>query len=388
VHLDHVDHRRERVIRRGLVALMAVIVLLMALLVYSAGALGKESSVAWGARVVDPGAFSALTAGSGNLYAVKEALTGPLERGTRVVRIDPQSGEVEATSRVLRGMENPVFVDGALWLIGVASYSRNARHVGPPVLEELNPGTLHRERIIALAGLADPDLVGGPGGILWLGWSDGGSCMLRRISPATGTVIAGDLAHVSSGPCAGMAVDTAGDSLYVVSGSGGPPNFVLSRLNSRSGAVISTTSVPDISVDMVVAATEDEVWISGGDPGANGSLLYYSTSPLRLVSASLNEGGTAGTEIGGATGPPLPTFGQFPIVDISGDVVWVGSDGQLACLDVAHGTTLASVEQRHAPVVTGAFTTVGAETWALAEFSAPGPGAGLVRVSPPRACAS
>ena len=388
---DPIDQARERFVRSGIVALVAAVLALIAMLTWSADASATPGVGAWGARVVVPGTFSGMTAAGGSLYAVREAASGPPARGTRVVRIDARSGRVLATSAVFPGVGSPLVVGGSLWLAGVTFVSRDARREGPPVLDELNPRTLQRERTVALAGNQDPEMAGGPGGILWTAQSTTSGCLLRRLDPLTGAALPGDRSTVGTGPCAGITVDTSGASLYVVSGPAGPVADGLYRLDARTGLVTGETSVPPLSVDMVLAATAGGLWISGGEPGTNGSLLFFSTSPLRLTSASTEEGGRSNTELGGATGPSLPTFGQFPVVDLSGGTVWVGSDGLLACLDPTDDTELASISQRRAPVVTGALTDVAGSRsgmWAIAGFSAPGPDAGLARLDPPAACSA
>jgi hypothetical protein len=77
----------------------------------SAVASMNPTGPAWHARIVVKGQFADLMSAGSSLYAVSLATKGPASSGTRVVRVDPTSGKVVATSVVLPGITAPQFVD-------------------------------------------------------------------------------------------------------------------------------------------------------------------------------------------------------------------------------------------------------------------------------------
>jgi hypothetical protein len=346
-----------------------------------AAASGAAGPPAWGARVVDAGWFVGLTSADGDLYSIKIGDHGPPGRESRIVRMDPTSGRIQTTSQVVPDVSMPIFVGGNLWVTGVTFISKNATKAGPPVLEDFNPRSLHRLRVLRLHGSIQPALFSGPHGMLWGTWTGIYNCTIQRINSSSGALM--DHPTRFGAPCAGFAVDPGGRDLYLMTGSGGSIGAHLYQLDARTGRELHHIGVDLFGEGMALVSTPDGLWASGGPPGAAGVLYYFTTSPLRLVSASSGEAISSEPEVGGATGPVLPLFGQFPVVDISGGVVWVGSDGQLACLNLADHETEAVIEQENSPIVTGNFVVVGHMTWALADFSSP---MGLVRVNPPAAC--
>jgi hypothetical protein len=330
---------------------------------------------AWHARIVVKGEFADLMSAGSGLYAVSLPTKGPASSGTRVVRVDPTSGKVVATSAVLPGITAPQLVDGAIWVAGQGSHgtSSNQSHF---VVSELSASTLRRVRDIQapLGPFGEPILAGGPGGLLWVGVEGGtSSCDLRRVNPATGGSNTLAVVRVSRNPCAGMTLDTTGRYLYAATSAGSSDEIF--KLNARTGAIIGHGffQAPAILFSMVAVASR--LWVAGGYPGTEGSLTYLSTSPLKVLAYSNFGEQSAGT---------LPTFGQFPVVDYSDGRVWVGSDTNLACFVPTSPRVLAQVGQGPPPpIVTDSLVVTGGQLWANAYF---GPPTGLVRLTPPRKC--
>jgi hypothetical protein len=341
----------------------------------SAVASMNPTGPAWHARIVVKGQFADLMSAGSSLYAVSLATKGPASSGTRVVRVDPTSGKVVATSVVLPGITAPQFVDGALWIAGQRSHG-TASSQSAFVVSKLSASTLRRVRVIQtpLGPFGEPILAGGPGGLLWVGVEGGtSSCDLRRVNPATGGSNTLAVVRVSANPCAGMTLDTTGRYLYAATSAGGSDEIF--KLNARTGAMIGHGffTAPAILFSMV--AVESRLWVAGGYPGTDGSLTYLSTSPLKVLAHSNVGEQSAGT---------LPTFGQFPVVDYSDGRVWVGSDANLACFAPTSPRVLAQVGQGPPPpIVTDSLVVVGGHLWANADF---GPPTGLVRLAPPPTC--
>jgi hypothetical protein len=374
-------------LRRSRIALTSIVwtlVCTISVLACSLSANASESRPAWGARIVDRGAFSGLVSARGSLYAVIYSAAGPLERGTRVVRIDATSGKILATSAVLPGVDAPVFAGKTLWLSGVTYYSKNAEHEGPSVLDELNPLTLKRERELRTNLQGQVSLLGTSEGTLWEMSSGENSCTFRRIDPSSGMVISTDRVSFEKGPCRGAAFDTAGKNLYVSINAPLGENVALYKLNGQTGAFIARSKIPILSNFTSMAATSTNLWIAGGDPGSDGFLLHLSTSPLKLVAESSMLKGQGETHLG-LKGYQLPTFGQFPVVDFSANRIWVASDGGVACFLPTSKKALVYVIQRVAPIITSSFVVAGFSTWAVSNSGSLGEG--IVRLARSSPCA-
>ena len=363
------------VLRRGLFVAAAIAGSLAP--VNSAAASMQPTSPAWHAHIVVKGQFADLMGAGTSLYAVSLPSKGAASSGTRVVRVDPASGKVVATSVVLPGITAPQFVDGALWVAGQELNGATSSH-SDFVVSELSASTLGRNRVIQtpLGPFGEPILAGGPGGLLWVGVEGGtSSCDLRRLNPMTtgpNTILA---ARVSRYPCAGMTLDTTGRYLYAATSAGGSDEIF--KLNARTGAMISHGFFQAPAVLFTMVAVASRLWVAGGYPGAEGSLTYLSTSSLKVLAYSNVGEQSAGT---------LPSLGQFPVVDYSGGRVWVGSDANLACFAPTSPRVLAQVGQGPpTPIVTDSSVVVGGHLWANADF---GPPTGLVRLTPPRTCLS
>jgi hypothetical protein len=357
----------------------------MSLLACSLSAGAANGPPAWGARIVDRGSYSGLTSSRGSLYAVRFAASGPLLRGTQVVRINATSGKIVAVSAVVPGVDAPVFAGKTLWLSGVTHYSRNAEHEGPSVLYELNPLTLAKERELRTNLPGQISLLGTPEGTLWEMSRGVNSCTLRRVDPSSGLVISTNRVSFVKGPCGGGEFDAAGKDLYVAINTPTGENAAMYKLNGQSGALIAHSKIPNIAMFTSMAATSKNLWIAGGDPGSDGFLLHLSTSPLKVVAeSSFLKGDGEGEENLGPRGYELPTFGQFPIVDLSSNMIWVASDGGVACFLPTSKKALSYVDQRVAPIITSSIVAVGHSTWAISNFGSLGNG--IVRLAPSSPC--
>lgn len=344
----------------------------------AASGLGRHAAPAWHARIVVPGDFAGLVAADGTLYSVRFALHGPTALKSRVVRINPTTGRIVAQSRILPGANLPVFADGRLWVSGVTWYSPNATSEGPAVLTELNPATLVRVRQVPYRPGVSLGLFGGPGGLLMESISRGTaqSCTLTWLNPDTGRAYRSKLVARDLGPCAGEDVDSSERFVYVIV-NGPTYHMTLYKLDARTGVVRARLQgVLRVSGGYGIVATPRRIWVSEGDPGAPGFLLYYLASPLRLLAASCVDVC--------ATRGKMPTFGQFPDVGLSGGRIWVASYGKLACFAPYSSRALALVEQHHAPIVTNSLLEIDGRVWGSTD--AKNPPSGLVRLSPPASC--
>ena len=331
---------------------------------------------AWHARVEVAGQFSGLLGVANSLYAVRDPTHGQLSLGTQLVRVNPVSKTIAAVSKVLPGLTDPQFVDGAIWVTDEASGAASAGHARW-VLSELDRTTL---RLLAqsrlpgsMTGVAD--LVGGPRGLLWefaaLGLNQ---CTVRKIDVAGKHPTITAVIHLSGVPCAGATVDRNGRYLYVATSAG--PTDRIYKLNALTGAIVGRVAFTAPGLGFSLVATPTHLWVAGGPPGADGALLFFATEPFKVL---------AHNNTGEPTGGTLPRFGQFPVVNLSGGRVWVGSDANLACFAPDNSKVLALVGQGPPPpLVTDSFIVVAKQTWANSNpGSAP---SGLVRVNPPKQC--
>ena len=363
------------VLRRGLFVAVAMAGSLTP--VSWAAASMQPTSPAWHARIVVKGQFADLMGAGTSLYAVSLPSKDPASSGTRVVRVDPTSGKVVATSLVLPETTAPQFVDGAIWVAGQELHEATSSH-SDFVVSELSASTLRRIRVIRtpLGPFGEPILAGGPDGMLWVG-AEGGtsSCTLRRVNPATGGPNMILVVRVSQYPCAGITLDTTGRYLYAATSAGSSDEIF--KLDARTGAMISHGFFQAPAVFFTMVAVASRLWIAGGYPGAQGSLTYMSTTSLKVL---------ANSNVGEKSAGTLPSLGQFPLVDYSGGRVWVGSDVNLVCFAPTSPRVLAQVGQGPpTPIVTDALVVTGGHLWANADF---GPPTGLVRLTSPRTCLS
>jgi hypothetical protein len=330
----------------------------------------------WGVRIVFPGSFSNLIAARGDAYAIRD--WGRESGHNQIARIDPVAGRDLALSSYLPGADSLIYANGSLWTTGVASIT--SKGIGSPVIVQLNPLTLKKEKTFVYPSASKPILIDGPSGEIWAygGWSRGPVCEVRRIDSSSGAALTVYRLPGADGVCAGAAFDVLGRFLYVVTGGGGGV-VALYKIDPTARKIVSSTPLPDFSQFVTVAATPERVWMAGGEPGTNGAVLYFSSSPLRLLAASPADGSSNRVSA-------LPNFSQFASVDISGGRVWVGSDGTVGCFKPSSRKVLATYIEYHGPVLTDSFVVVGREMWANSNTGGPPPPTGLARVDPPAAC--
>lgn len=300
------------------VAALVVLVLGITGTAFVGSALAQEGSGAWHARIYLAGRFEGVVAAVGNLYAVR--YPDGNQNLSNVVRIDPINGRVVASSQSLPDAQLPVTSGDEMWVSGLTPKRRGA--VQRAVLTELHPTTLTRVRQVSYPGDRQPSLIEGSSHLVALQVGQASGCLLRWISPVSGRITRSRALGRSIGQCAGATIDSSGLYLYVI--VDGPVSRVtLIKANASTGQVVATVHLPAVSQFFSMTATSTRLWISGGSPGTNGALLYLASSPMRLLAQSDAVNGARQT---------LPTFGQFPQVELSGGRVWVASDGPLGCL--------------------------------------------------------
>ena len=357
----------------------AATVVILAMTVVSAGianAGAPSNGPRWGVRIVFPGTFSNLISARGDLYAIRDR--GRESGHDQIVRIDPVAGRDLALSPYLPGADSLIYAAGSLWV--TAATSITSRGIGAPVVAQLNPLTLKKERTFVYPTASKPILIDGPSGEVWAygGWTRGPICAVRRLNTSNGSALSVYRLPGADGVCAGAAFDVTGRFLYVVTGGGGGV-VALYKIDTQTGKIVGRIPLPDFSQFVSLAATPERVWMAGGEPGTNGDVLYFSSSPLRLLAMS-----SAGAPSGGVSA--LPDFSQFASVNISGGRVWVGSDGTVGCFTPSRRKVLATYIEYHGPALTDSFVVIGREMWANANMGGPPPPTGLARVGPPAAC--
>ena len=281
--------------------------------------------------VVAKGQFSGLVSGGGWLYSVQLAQHGPQLARNTVVRLDPASGRIVARSAILPGAFSPTFVDNTLWLIAGFSKGRGL----PTGLVALDPMTLRQERFVPES--SSPDSLTGSGrGPLWAALG----CKLVRLDPRSGRSL--QVVTVHGGTQCETVMDNEGQRLFVEVGPeafrGQPlsPTLLLQERDGSNGRLIGSAIIPNPPNGGVwLSADNGNVWASGGDPGVCGSIYDYRISPLRLFSSSYgHDCQTLPSGVDGGPGASLPNTDQFPLVDISGGVVWVTSAGGTDCFNI------------------------------------------------------
>ncbi|HET9060794.1 MAG TPA: hypothetical protein VFN61_12800 [Acidimicrobiales bacterium] len=330
----------------------------------------------WAARIFLHGEFTGLAAGRGSLY------TAEWHAGvSTIVRVDP-TGRVLARSSTLEELGGFSVIGRQLWaVIGIGDVGRP----GVPELLAFDLESLKKLRAIRLVLGADGRTSASAWGpVTALGataWSAFG-CELVQVDPSSGRL----LHSVDLGKQVGCASRLAirGASLYVAEPVGLGGSIQLEARNARTGGLLRVSQVPDPPLGVGLVAAGDYLWAAGGDMGAAGDLYLYRASTLRLVGASGTEGG-GGPVPGGRGVVRLPATSEYPAIDASAGVVWVGSQGgDAACFDARTGR-LEAMGIPRPDVVTGnvVVTTFGT----FATGSSPASGAsGLVRVTPPTAC--
>ena len=360
-------------LNRTLAASVVLVVLSVAGATLAQPASAQVGSGAWHARIVVPGQFEGAVSAGGNLYAVRQPGSFDL---AYVVRVNPASGHIVAHSQTLPDAQLPVFSGGELWVSGLTP--KRSRGIQRPVLTELNPATLRRIRQVPYPGIRaqTPTLIAGPGHVLVaVDVARQSGCVLRWIDPASGRITRNVIVGASVGQCGGATIDSSGQSVYVIA-DGPTVHVTLFRADEFTGAVEREIRLPAVSQFFSITATPDRIWIGGGDPGTNGSLLYLAVNPMRLLAQSDPVNGARQT---------LPTFGQFPQVGLSGGRIWVASDGPLGCFAPSSSRALAIVKQGRSPIVSDTIVDAAGRVWSVGGGTG-NPPYGLTRLFPPRSC--
>jgi len=339
------------------------------------------------AQVVAKGQFSGLVSGRDWLYSVQLPQRGSQLARATVVRLDPASGHIVARSVVLPGASSPAFVDNALWLMAGLSKGRGL----PTELVALNPLTLQRERSVpvnsSLASGSLDSLTGSGRGPLWAAFG----CKLLRLNPESGQAL--QAVKVPAGTQCEIAMDNEANRLLVEVGPtalrGQPPapTLLLEERNGINGHLLGSAIIPDPPNGLDwVSAYDGNVWLSGGDPGTCGSIYDYRTSPLRLFAFSYGqECEDLPSGVDGGPGASLPHTSQYPLVDISGGVVWVASAGGVDCFNPRTARFEAFLQSKSwSNVLNGPIVVTREGTYGVAATVQPG--LGIMRLTPPASC--
>ncbi len=339
------------------------------------------------AQVVAKGQFSGLVAGGGWLYSVQLPDRGSQSAGATVVRLDPASGHVVTRSSVLPGASSPTFVDNALWLLAGLSKVRGL----PTELVALDPMTLRQERSVPVNSSRDSGsldfLTGSVRGPLWVALG----CKLVRFDPRSGRPLQALTVH--GGTWCDTVMDNDGQYLFVevgpptLRGQSATPTLLLQERDGSNGRLLGSAIIPNPpNTGDWLSAYDDSVWLSGGDPGTCGSIYDYRTSPLRLFASSYGqECEDLPPGVDGGPGASLPHTGQFPLVDISGGVVWVASAAGVDCFNprTARFEALLRSTSR-SNVLNGPIVVTPGGTYGVAATAQPG--LGVMRLTPPASC--
>ena len=338
-------------------------------------------------RVVAKGQFSGLVSGGGWLYSVQLPQRGSQLARATVVRLDSASGHIVARSPALPGAFSPTFVDNALWLMAGLSKGRGL----PTELVALNPLTLQRERSVpvngSLASGSLDSLTGFGRGPLWAAFG----CKLLRLDPESGQLL--QAVKVPAGTQCEIAMDNETNRLLVEVGPtalrGQPPapTLLLQERNGSNGRLLGSAIIPDPPNGWDwLSAYDGNVWLSGGDPGTCGSIYDYRTSPLRLFASSYGrECEDLPVGVDGGPGASLPHTSQFPLVHISGGVVWVASAGGVDCFNPRTARFEAFLQSKSwSNVLNGPIVVTRKGTYGVAATVQPG--LGIMRLTPPASC--
>jgi len=320
-------------------------------------------------QVVVKGQFSGLVSGDGWLYSVESRQHGP---GNTVVRLSPVSGHVVARSVMFPGVLWTTFVENTVWI--VVALSKGAELVA------LNSMTLRKERYVPEAS-SHIALTGFGRGPLWAALD----CKLVRLDPRSGLLLLAVM--VRAGTQCELVMDNKTNRLFVevgplaLRGQPATPTLLLQERNGSNGRLLASAIIPNPpNQGAWLAAADGNVWLAGGDPGVDGFIFNYRTSPLRLFASSCGE---CADPTRGGPGTPLPNTGQFPLVDISGGVVWVASASGVDCFN-PRTALLEAIGRTY--IVSGPILVTRDGAYGVASTTYPG--LGIVRLIPPAGCRS
>lgn len=364
---------RTKFARKGLVTPAVVATFVLAGVLLPGMSAASARGAAWGARVAVPGRFGALYSAFDSLYAAE--YTSTKLRRVQIARIDPETRRVVARSEPMISVVGLASAGGGLWALDEDGASRKffgLSEYSPASLKYLGGGTIS-------VGSSWPVMTVGGAGTIWIASEtlSGSLCSVTKVTITSHSMKVTPGPKVRASTCS--AVAASGPDLYVVTQR--PPNgiAIVTKVEIATGEVLATASTPlgNVSVWGAVA-TPTTLWIASEDPGSYGGVTVVSSKTLKTLGRPSY-----------VSGPGFATqlFGQFPQIDESGGVIWVGSDGQLACFNSASFRPNAVVEQTSTPpLVTGGFRVIGGSVWANSDEG--GVGGGLAIVTPPRSCFS
>jgi hypothetical protein len=364
--------------RLGKLFAIGAVACLLVPLAGPADASGQSRAVAsgWVARIFVHGQFTGLAAGAGSLY------TAELHAGvSTIVRFGP-TGRVLARSSTLKDFGGFSLTGKQLWAVtGIGDVG----HARVSELLAFDLESLKRVRAVPLVlGPVGRTSASASGPVTALGttaWASFG-CELVEVDLSSGRL----LHSVDVGKQVGCASQLAIQEgrLYVAEPEGLGGSIQLEERNARTGRLLRLSHVPDPPLGVWLVASGNYLWAAGGDMGTAGELYLYRASTLRLLGASGTEGG-GGPVPGGPGVARLPATSEYPALDASAGVVWVGTQGgDAACFD-ARTAKLEAMGLPQPDIVTGNLIVTPFGTFATGSSPASG-ASGLVRVTPPTAC--
>ena len=362
---------------RKLLALLVTALLLVPMAGARDASGQSRTASGWTARLFVQGMFTGLVAGPGGLYAA-ESRSGV----STIVRVDPLTGHVLARSSEIKDFGGFSLTAGQLWVV------TSIGDVGRPHVPELlafDLKSLKQVRVVPLR-LGPPSRtaatawgpLAAPGATAWAAFG----CELVQVDLSSGRL----LRSVGFGKEVGCSSQFAIEHsrLYVAEPEGLGGSIQLEERKARTGALLGVGDIPDPPLGVALAASAKYLWAAGGDMGTVGDLYLYSASTLRLLGASGTEGG-GGPVPGGPGVARLPATSEYPDIDASAGVVWVGTQGgDAACID-ARTAKLEAMGLPRPDIVTGNVVVTSFGTFATGDSPAGGFG-GIVKVTPPATC--
>lgn len=370
--LPEVMHRLAKLVAIGVVACLLVP------LAGARGASGHSGTVVpgWVARIFLRGQFTGLAVGLGSLY------TAEWHGGaSTIVRVGPK-GRVLARSSMIEDLAGFNLTGGQLWAL---TGTGDVGHPSVPELLAFDLESLKKLRAVPLvlrpAGRTSASAWGPVAALGATAWAAFG-CQLVEVDLSSGRVLHSVAVGKQAGCTSGFAV--RGARLYVAEPEGLGGSIQLEERNARTGGLLRVSQVPDPPLSVGLVASGKFLWAAGGDMGGAGALYLYRAPTLRLVGASGTEGG-GGRVPGGPGVARLPATSEYPAIDASAGVVWLGSQGgDAACFD-AHTAKLKAMGLPRPDVVTGNVVVTSFGTFATG-YSPVSGATGLDRVTPPTAC--
>lgn len=308
------------------------------------------SGAPWDAQLINPDAIAqgSLTGSGAWLYAI---VAGHL------VRIDPVTGNVLASTRYTEPLAGPPIVVGnTVWVVW--SYGPNVVLRGYNATTLALAGSVTVPVTASLSNLAQGVLTAGPDGNLYVAAGAG----VAVVNPSSRRV--DRTITVSAGPASSVAVSPDGSRLYVGTGS-----FTLLTYDLATGGQLASSTMAGGGGDLV--ATTGGVWGTTGSGMSEWVWFAPDGDLFRAVRVGQGAGG-----------------GLESVPAASGGAVWIGGSHTLECADPATGKILATAPIPADHGIAGYFgrvTVVGAHAYA-GYVDVRTQRSGLARMAPPAAC--